>query len=140
MPVVIARSLGVLGAFVLMAIFHIYALSPILNREGLIRIGVFFMLNGIATVSEAAIWGHKNHCKCFGLVLFVSGPSCETTSQFSLNNLHRVITKFPHHAGSKAAMAWICETILATWTASGLNIPNGLSRVPWRELCDAPSY
>jgi hypothetical protein len=132
-PVVIARSLGVLGAFVLMAIFHIYALSPILNREGLIRIGVFFMLNGIATVSEAAIWGHENHCKCFG-----PRPIC--VMAFLRDNLHRVITKFPHHAGSKAAMAWTCETILATWTASGLNIPNGLSRVPWRELCDAPSY
>lgn len=65
MPVVIARSLGVLGAFGLMAAFHIYALSPILNREGLTRIGVFFMLNGVATVSEGAIWGHKKHCKWY---------------------------------------------------------------------------
>ncbi|KAL2072567.1 hypothetical protein VTL71DRAFT_11910 [Oculimacula yallundae] len=60
-PVVFARSLGVLGAFNLMAIFHMYALSPILDREGLVRIGLFFFLNGIATVSEAAIWGHKKH-------------------------------------------------------------------------------
>lgn len=60
----VARSLGVLGAFGLMAIFHIYALSPILDREALVRIGVFFMLNGVATVSEAAFWGHKKHCKC----------------------------------------------------------------------------
>lgn len=102
-PVVVARSLGVLGAFGLMAIFHIYALYPILNREALMRIGVFFMLNGVATVSEAAIWGHKRHWL-------------------------------------KAAMAWLCETILASWAASGLNIPNGLSRIPWRELCDTPSY
>ncbi|KAN0122281.1 hypothetical protein V8E51_000607 [Hyaloscypha variabilis] len=102
-PVIVARSLGVLGAFGLMAIFHMYALSPILSREGLIRIGAFFMLNGVATVSEAALWGHKKHWL-------------------------------------KAALAWTCETILASWTASGLNIPNGLSRIPWRELCDAPSY
>jgi hypothetical protein len=44
-----------------MAIFHIYALYPILNREALMHIGVFFMLNGVATVGEAAIWGHKRH-------------------------------------------------------------------------------
>jgi hypothetical protein len=60
-PVVVARSLGVLGAFILMALFHIYALYPILTSEGLFRIGAFFFLNGIATVTEAAIWGHKRH-------------------------------------------------------------------------------
>ncbi|PBP19167.1 hypothetical protein BUE80_DR010043, partial [Diplocarpon rosae] len=60
-PCVVARWLGVLGAFTLMAIFHIYALSPILNMSALVRIGAFFMLNGIATVFEAAIWGHKKH-------------------------------------------------------------------------------
>ena len=100
---VVARSLGVLGAFALMTIFHCYALYPILSREGLVRIGVFFMLNGVATVSEAAVWGYKKHWV-------------------------------------KAALAWICETMLATWAASGLNIPNGLSRIPWSELCNAPSY
>jgi len=102
-PVVIARSLGVLGAFSLMAIFHMYALYPILNREALIRIGVFFMLNGVATVTEAAIWGHKKHWL-------------------------------------KTTLAWIFETILASWAANGLNIPNGLSRIPWKELCDTPRY
>ena len=60
-PVVVARSLGVLGAFGLMGIFHLYALYPILDKEALIRIGVFFILNGVATVSEVAIWGHKRH-------------------------------------------------------------------------------
>ncbi|KAK2628266.1 hypothetical protein QTJ16_002912 [Diplocarpon rosae] len=58
---VVARSLGVLGAFALLAVFHIYVLSPILNIGALVRIGAFFMLNGIATVSEAAIWGQKKH-------------------------------------------------------------------------------
>src|SRR6202012_3266327 len=56
-PVVIARAIGVLGAFTLMAMFHIYGLMPILNREALFRVGVFFFVNGIATVSEASVWG-----------------------------------------------------------------------------------
>ncbi|KAI9758576.1 MAG: hypothetical protein M4579_003011 [Chaenotheca gracillima] len=60
-PVVVARSLGVLGAFTLMGIFHIYALEPILPRESLERIGLFFLLNGIGTVFEAALWGRKKH-------------------------------------------------------------------------------
>lgn len=102
-PVVVARSLGVIGAFTLMAVFHIYALYPILYREGLFRIGAFFFLNGIATVSEAAIWGHKKHWL-------------------------------------KTALAWIFQTSMASWTAAGLNIPNGLSRIRWSEVCDAPIY
>jgi hypothetical protein len=83
-----------------MAVFHVYALLPILNNQALARIGVFFFLNGIATVAEAAIWGHKKHW-------------------------------------TKATLAWIFETLLASWTASGMNIPNGLSKIPWREICDA---
>ncbi len=102
-PVVVARSLGVMGAFSLMAIFHIYALSPILDEEALIRIGVFFFANGIATVSEAAFWGHKRHW-------------------------------------AKTMIAWIFETAIASWAAGGLNIPNGLSRIRWKEVCDAPTY
>jgi hypothetical protein len=99
-PVVIARSLGVLGAFTLMAIFHIYALAPILDRKALLHIGLFFLLNGIGTVSEAAIWGHKKHW-------------------------------------IKTALAWVFETTLATWAASGMNIPNGLSKIPWQGICNA---
>jgi hypothetical protein len=98
-PVVIARALGVFGAFSVMALFHIYGLMPILDREALFRVGVFFFLNGIATVSEAIVWGKKKHLL-------------------------------------KTVLAWIFETSLATWTASGVNIPNGLSKIPWRELCD----
>jgi hypothetical protein len=86
-----------------MAAFHIYALYPILEREALIRVGVFFFLNGVGTVSEAAIWGHKKHWM-------------------------------------KTMLAWAFQTALASWTAAGLNIPNGLSRIRWSEVCDAPRY
>ncbi|KIN04750.1 hypothetical protein OIDMADRAFT_17670 [Oidiodendron maius Zn] len=60
-PDVIARPIGVLGAFSLMSLFHIYALQPILDQEGTIRVGLFFFLNGVATVVETMIWGNKKH-------------------------------------------------------------------------------
>lgn len=99
-PIRVARSLGVLGAFGLMALFHIYAIYPVTDSEGVFRMGMFFLLNGVATVSEAAIWGHKRHWM-------------------------------------KAAFAWGFETALATWAAQGLSIPNGLSKIRWKEMCDA---
>jgi len=60
-PVPIARSLGMVAAFILMAIFHMYAMTPILPRDSLERIGWFFFLNGVGTVVEAAIWGRRKH-------------------------------------------------------------------------------
>lgn len=60
-PVGIARVAGLLGVFGFMALFHIYALSPILDSAALGRIGTFFFINGIATVTESAIWGRKDH-------------------------------------------------------------------------------
>lgn len=102
-PAGIARAFGVLGAFTLMAVFHIYALNPILDGEALVRIGLFFFINGIGTVSEAAIWGHKKRW-------------------------------------TKTVLAWAFQTTLASWTAAGLNIPNGLSRIRWSEVCGAPKF
>jgi len=58
-PVPISRALGVIGAFCLMALFHIYALQPILSKEALTRVGIFFFVNGVATVAEGAVWGKK---------------------------------------------------------------------------------
>ncbi|KAI9677992.1 MAG: hypothetical protein M1817_005936 [Caeruleum heppii] len=60
-PVVLARSIGILGAFALMAIFHMYTLQPILPRKSLRRIGYFFVLNGLGTVLEGAFWGRRRH-------------------------------------------------------------------------------
>jgi hypothetical protein len=83
-----------------MAAFHVYALSPIIDTAGLQRIGMFFCLNGIATVAEALVWGHRKHWL-------------------------------------KTALAWAFEVTVASWAAEASSIPNGLSRIPWRELCDA---
>jgi Membrane bound O-acyl transferase family len=60
-PVPIARCFGVLAAFCLMAIFHVAVLIPLLPIDGLLRVGLFFLLNGVGTVVEAAIWGKRKH-------------------------------------------------------------------------------
>lgn len=101
-PIRIARSLGVIAAFGLMAVFHMYALAPILPRSSLIRIGLFFLLNGIGTVVEAMIWGKRKHWV-------------------------------------RAVLAWTFEATLGTWAAESAHIPNGLSKIPWRDMCGPPS-
>jgi uncharacterized membrane protein HdeD (DUF308 family) len=77
-----------------------YALAPLLSRHALFRVGLFFIINGIATVAEAFAWGKRRH-------------------------------------PLKAVLAWIFETSIATYTASAIDIPNGLSKIPWREMCNA---
>lgn len=59
LPLPVARSLGVLAAFGLMSIFHVVALSPLLSPAGLLRVGAFFLLNGVATVGEVMVWGRR---------------------------------------------------------------------------------
>lgn len=102
-PIPVARSVGILGAFVLMGIFHMYALAPVMSITGLIRVGLFFFLNGVASVAETLIWGQKKHWV-------------------------------------KAVLAWVFELTISSWTASAARIPNGLSKVPWREICDVSHY
>ncbi|TGO91519.1 hypothetical protein BPOR_0025g00130 [Botrytis porri] len=63
----IARSMGILAAFFLMAAFHVYALAPMLTDKALFRIGMFFVLNGFATVGEAMVWGRKDNWVKTGL-------------------------------------------------------------------------
>ncbi|CAG8956104.1 hypothetical protein HYFRA_00011889 [Hymenoscyphus fraxineus] len=101
-PIVLARSLGVIGAFGLMALFHVFAFSPILSNEALKRIAIFFLLNGVATVAEAMVWGRRKHWM-------------------------------------KAGLAWGFETALASWTASGVDIPNGLGKIDWVGACRSRS-
>jgi hypothetical protein len=57
----IARAAAVVSGFLLMAVFHVYAMEPMLTSEGVWRIGLFFVLNGILTVVEVAVWGKKRH-------------------------------------------------------------------------------
>ncbi|KAF2806890.1 uncharacterized protein BDZ99DRAFT_448507 [Mytilinidion resinicola] len=61
LPKSVARVAGVLASFSFMAIFHMYTLAPLLSQEGVKRIGLFFVVNGIVTVIEVAVWGKKRH-------------------------------------------------------------------------------
>lgn len=96
----IARSAGVFGAFIFMAIFHVYSLSPMLSHRALKRVGLFFIVNGIGTVAEAVVWKHKKHWL-------------------------------------RALLAWAFELSVASWTAAAVDIPQGLWRIDWRDMCRA---
>jgi hypothetical protein len=60
-PASIAEAIGVIASFTLMGFFHVYGLSPLLPMDALIRVSVFFVLNGVGTVIEKAIWGRRKH-------------------------------------------------------------------------------
>ncbi|PQE31602.1 hypothetical protein CJF32_00010463 [Rutstroemia sp. NJR-2017a WRK4] len=56
LPKSVARPVGVLSSFLLMAAFHIYVLQPWFNREALFRVGVLFAVNGFAVIGETMVW------------------------------------------------------------------------------------
>ncbi|PGH09635.1 hypothetical protein AJ80_07664 [Polytolypa hystricis UAMH7299] len=60
-PTPIARAVGMITAFALMGAFHVYAMTPLLPEQALWRIFAFFVMNGIGTVIEDAIWKRHTH-------------------------------------------------------------------------------
>ncbi|EEP76573.1 predicted protein [Uncinocarpus reesii 1704] len=61
MPAALARGIGIIASFMLMGFFHVYALTPLLPLDALLRISAFFFLNGVGTVMEEAMWGRQVH-------------------------------------------------------------------------------
>lgn len=57
----LAKAAGIIASFAMMGIFHVYALTPLLHYGGLVRVTIFFLLNGVGTVVEGAIWGRRTH-------------------------------------------------------------------------------
>jgi hypothetical protein len=51
---------GVLAGFGVMAIFHVWSLAPYVKPEGLLRVALFFMANGVGCVIDYAIWGERS--------------------------------------------------------------------------------
>lgn len=60
LPLEAARAGALVAAFALMGAFHVYALSPLLGREGLRRVWWFFVGNGVAVVFETGLWGKES--------------------------------------------------------------------------------
>ena len=56
-----ARGIGIIASFALMGFFHVYALAPILPIDAQARICAFFLVNGVGTVIEDAVWGKREH-------------------------------------------------------------------------------
>lgn len=61
LPGAFARGIGVIASFILMGIFHVYALAPLLPLDALLRVFAFFLLNGVGVVMEEATWGKQAH-------------------------------------------------------------------------------
>jgi Membrane bound O-acyl transferase family len=51
---------GVMGGFGLMAIFHVWALAPYVEPDGLFRVAVFFIANGAGSVADYWLWEKRN--------------------------------------------------------------------------------
>src|SRR5271155_2142872 len=51
---------GVVGGFAVMAVFHVWALAPYMPADGLVRVAVFFMANGVGSIVDYWIWGAKD--------------------------------------------------------------------------------
>ncbi|KAI5296657.1 hypothetical protein KEM52_003476 [Ascosphaera acerosa] len=60
-PVNIARICGFLATFAFMGAFHIAPLMPLFPWRVLLRIAVFFLLNGFGAVAELLVWGRREH-------------------------------------------------------------------------------
>lgn len=56
-----ARGIGIIASFALMGFFHVYALAPLLPIDAQARICAFFLVNGVGTVIEDALWGKREH-------------------------------------------------------------------------------
>jgi hypothetical protein len=51
---------GVLGGFGVMAIFHVWSLAPYVRPEGLVRVALFFLANGVGSLADYWMWGKRN--------------------------------------------------------------------------------
>lgn len=51
---------GVMGGFGLMAIFHVWALAPYVEPDGLFRVAVFFLANGAGSIADYWVWEKRN--------------------------------------------------------------------------------
>jgi len=51
---------GVLAAFTIMAVFHVWAFAPYVSPQGLFRIGCFFVGNGVGCIVDFHLWGKKS--------------------------------------------------------------------------------
>jgi hypothetical protein len=43
-----------------MAGFHVWALVPYVKPEGLVRVAVFFLANGVGSIADFWMWGNRN--------------------------------------------------------------------------------
>jgi len=89
---------GVMGGFGLMALFHVWALSPYVEPVGLSRVAVFFMANGAGSVADYWVWERQN-------------------------------------TWTRVVVNWAFEIFLAQYTVAKFDIPDGLLRIDYRNIC-----